>query len=100
MADALFVLFPISKQAQKNNHLRFSILVEVLSNAKDDAELPLAIGVAVFLNTIIAKAVVFEERVSLRGEMVESGMMDAVDNARSRFKMAAVSGNDTTQGSS
>lgn len=61
------------------------MLVEALANAKDSAALPVAVGVTVFLNTVLYRAVEFEERVLLRGEMIEGGMLQAVADARSTF---------------
>ncbi|CAN0088763.1 unnamed protein product, partial [Hapterophycus canaliculatus] len=49
------------------------------------ADLRLAVAVTVFLNTVLSKAFEFEERVFLRGEMVEAGMVDAVARARERW---------------
>lgn len=78
-------------QALKNQDLRFTTLIGALLNAREEQDLPLATGVAVFLNTILSAAFEFEQRVNLRYEMIEGDMLQAIISARTRFLVSPVS---------
>ena len=77
-------------QAQKNNDLRFELLVRALLMSREPRELPQAVGVAVFLNAVLASAFEFDERVLLRGEMIKAGVMQAIRTVRARFGLMTV----------
>lgn len=70
-------------QAQKSKDFRFSCLIETLSRATVDLSgLVQATDVAVFLNTILSSASVYNDRVMLREEMVEANMLSVVEDVR------------------
>lgn len=77
-------------KAQKNNELRFELLVRALSTSTEPRRLPQAVCVSVFLNAILASAFEFDERVLLRGEMIKAGIIEAIETVRASFGLTAV----------
>lgn len=73
----------------KDEDLRFALLVEAFGDA-DSSGLSLVTDLMIFFNTILSSAFEFEERVMLRGEMLEAGMGEAMQRVRDYYGLSKV----------
>lgn len=86
-------LMHISFQVDKDEELRFSLLVEAFGDA-DSSGVALVTDLIVFFNTILSSAFEFEERVMIRTEMIAAGILDAMQRIRDYFNLFKVSYHD------
>ena len=73
----------------KDEDQRFSLLVEAFGDA-DGSGVDLVTHLIVFFNTILSGAFEFEERVLLRTEMIDAGVVDAIQRIRDHFGLLGV----------
>ena len=76
-------------QVDKDEDLRFSLLVEAFGDA-DSSGVALVTDLIVFFNTILSSAFEFEERVLLRTEMIAAGILEAIQRIRDYFNLSKV----------
>lgn len=74
-------------QVDKDEDLRFSILVEAFGDA-DSSGVALVTDLIVFFNTILSSAFEFEERVMLRTEMISAGIIEAMQRIRDYYGLS------------
>lgn len=80
---------PRANQVDKDEDLRFALLVEAFSDV-DSSGVALVTDLVVFFNTILSSAFEFEERVMLRTEMISAGMLEAMQRVRDYFGLSKV----------
>lgn len=80
---------PRPNQVDKDEDLRFALLVEAFSDA-DSSGVALITDLVVFFNTILSSAFEFEERVMLRTEMISAGVLEAMQRVRDYFGLSKV----------
>lgn len=73
----------------KDEDQRFTLLVEAFGDA-DSSGVDLVTNLIVFFNTILSGAFEFEERVLLRAEMIDAGVVDAIQRIRDYFGLSGV----------
>ena len=68
---------------------RFTLMVEAFGDA-DSSGVDLITGLVVFFNTILSRAFMFEERVILREEMIQAGILEAIRRIRDFYGLSEV----------
>ena len=73
----------------KDEDQRFTLLVEAFGDA-DSSGVALVTDLIVFFNTILSSAFEFEDRVMLRTEMIQAGVVEAMQRIRDYFNLPRV----------
>ena len=76
-------------QMEKDENQIFTLLVEAFGDA-DSSGVALVTNLIVFFNTILSSAFEFEDRVVLRSEMVQAGVVEAMQRIRDYYSLPRV----------
>ena len=76
-------------QMDKGEDQRFTLLVEAFGDA-DSSGVALVTDLIVFFNTILSSAFEFEDRVMLRKEMIQAGVVEAMQRIRDYYSLLRV----------
>lgn len=76
-------------KVERDQQFRFTLLVEAFADA-DSSGVALVTDLIVFFNTVISSAFEFEERVLLRTEMINAGILEAMSRIRDYYGLSKV----------